>query len=121
MNTVNTSTSIKKENQIYVRSLEEFIESNIKWINDLIEYKQSTNFAVIEINARWRNISADVEFETKKNSQLKTEITNVLNANNTIWNQNKDMLNKVSAIREKLSSREAKYSKIIGKHKLNLF
>lgn len=116
MNISNTTTRVKQENQIYVRSLEEFIESNIKWINDLIDHKQKTNFAVIELNARWKNVAADLDFEMKKRSQLKTEVTNAINANNSVTAQNNDMLNKISIIRQKTKDWNVKYAQVHGSH-----
>lgn len=42
--------SVRQENQIYVRSLEEFVDSNISWINSLIEYKKLTSHNIIKLN-----------------------------------------------------------------------
>lgn len=42
--------SVRQENQIYVRSLEEFVDSNISCINSLIEYKKVTNQNIIKLN-----------------------------------------------------------------------
>jgi len=79
-----TNLGIKKENQIYAKSLEEFIESNIKCINDLIQYKHIINNEVLKYNAKNKNTKVQFDFQSKRQSQLKLEINNLLSVNNAI-------------------------------------
>lgn len=83
---------LNKENNIYARSLEEFIESNIKWVNHLIQYKQNTNYILVKINKECRNNLNTIDYELKRNNQIKSEIVNTINTNNSIRNQNQNML-----------------------------
>lgn len=110
----NSSIGIKKENQIYSRSLEEFVESNINCINDLIEYKQLTNHTIIRINATWKSECNEVAFQKKRQSQLKSEISNLMSNSALAEKQNSDMRDKIFKIREKIRAKEEEYVITLG-------
>lgn len=74
----NSNIGVKKENQIYGKSLEEFIESNIKWIGDLIEYKQQVNHDIIKYNTKDKHMKSELDFELKRQNQIKSETQNVI-------------------------------------------
>jgi hypothetical protein len=84
-----SSLGVKKENIIYGKSLEEFIESNIKCINDLIEYKQQVNHDIIRNNTRRKAVKSEYEYEIKRKSQLKMEMQNAIAGKFKIINQQK--------------------------------
>ena len=69
-----SNTGVRKENQIYARSLEEFVDSNISCIDSLVEYKQKSNHDVIKINTMGKNERNKLEYEKKRQVQLKSEI-----------------------------------------------
>lgn len=110
----NSSIGIKKENQIYSRSLEEFVESNINCINDLIEYKQLTNHTIVRLNASWKSERNEVTFQQKRQSQLKSEISNLMSNSALAQKQNEDMRDKILKIREKINSKEQEYVVTLG-------
>lgn len=105
----NTSIGVKKENQIYARSLEEFVDSNIKWINDLIEYKQETNHNILKLNTLWKDEKVETDYQKKRQVQLKSELQNIQANNKIIQGQNQEMRERLQKIREKLFSKERIY------------
>lgn len=69
-----SSTEVRMENQTYVRSLEGFVDSNIKCINSLIEYKQKTNEDIVKMNNLIQSAHSDLTFLQKRNSQIRAEL-----------------------------------------------
>lgn len=112
--TINSNIGVKKQNQLYSRTLEEFAESNIKWINDLVEYKQIANHTIIQINTKIKGERNAIDYERKRQSQLKSEIKNISSGNISLRAQNNDMLNKIKKLRSKINSRNEEYSKMLS-------
>lgn len=110
-----SSINVKKENQIYVRSLEEFVESNIKCVNDLIEYKQNLNVKVVRLNAQANEVKAHLEFKQKERFQIKSEIASLNHIRDGIKSQTEDMYKRICLYKEKILAKKQKYAKINSK------
>jgi len=111
--TSNSNMSVKKNNQYYAKSLEEFAESNIMCINDLVEFKWVLNSKILKINTKNKSERINIDYQKKRQTQLKSDINNTLSANKSLINQNDDMLSKISMLRDKLKSKGSEYDTIL--------